>query len=125
MGLTETREGFIVQVCLNRNDDWRRRYLLGRCRCNLARLRCGPDRRNVLGGLLERDLEVVAEIGAALRAAAPAAAAEDVAEPEHAAEDVGQIAEVVEDRRIEARAATATSAAKIIILCSGTSAGYY
>ena len=50
------------------------------------------------------DLEVVAQIGAALRTAAPAVpGAEDVAEAEHAAEDVGEVAELVEDRRIETR----------------------
>ena len=42
------------------------------------------------GRLLERDLEVVAQIGAALRAAAPAAAAEQIAEAEHVAEDVAE-----------------------------------
>ena len=38
------------------------------------------------GGLLEGDLEVVAQIGTALRPAAPPPAAEDVAEPEGVAE---------------------------------------
>ena len=38
------------------------------------------------GGLLEGDLEVVAQVGAALRPAAPPPAAEDVAEPEDVAE---------------------------------------
>ena len=55
-------------------------------------VRLGPER-----GLLERQLEVVAQVGAAPRAAA--AAAEDVAEAEEVAEDV---AEVGEDRRVEA-----------------------
>ncbi len=54
---------------------------------------------------LERDLEVVAEVGAALRSAAPATAAEEIAEPEHAAENVREVAELAEDRRIEAGAA--------------------
>ena len=58
----------------------------------------------------ERDLEVVAEIGAALRAAAPSAAAEQIAEAEHVAEDVGEVAELVEDRRIEARATAGRAA---------------
>ena len=48
---------------------------------------------------LERDLEVVAQIGAALRAAAPAAAAEEIAEAEDVAEDVGEVVEVREDGR--------------------------
>ena len=43
---------------------------------------------------LERDLEVVAQIGAALRAAAAAAAAEQVAEAEHVAEAADEVAEV-------------------------------
>ena len=42
----------------------------------------------------KRDLEVVAQVGAALRAAAPAAAAEQIAEAEHVAEDVGEVAEL-------------------------------
>ena len=46
---------------------------------------------------LERDLEVVAQISAALRTAAPAAAAaEQIAEAEHVAEDVGEVAELLE-----------------------------
>ncbi len=59
------------------------------------------------GRFLEGDLEVVAQVGAALRPAPTALAAEHVAEAEHAAEDVGEVAEVVEDRRIEARPAPA------------------
>jgi hypothetical protein len=61
------------------------------------------DRRlGAFGGFLERNLEVVAQIGAALRAAAPpAAAAEQIAEAEHVAEDVREVAELGEDRRIE------------------------
>ena len=53
----------------------------------------------------KRDLEVVAQVGAALRAAAPAAAAEQIAEAEHVAEDVGEVAELAEHRRVEAGAA--------------------
>ena len=48
-------------------------------------------------GLLEPEVEVVAQVGAAPRAAA--AAAEGIAEPEEVAEDV---AEVREDRGVEA-----------------------
>ena len=55
-----------------------------------------------LGRFLKRNFEVVAEIGAALRATAPAAAAEEVAEAEHVAQDVGEVPELVEDRWIEA-----------------------
>ena len=68
--------------------------------------------RNLNGGFgaarrfLEADLEVVAQVGAALRPAAPAAAAaEQIAEAEHVAEDVGEVAELGEDRRIEPGAA--------------------
>ncbi len=64
-------------------------------------------RLDALGRFLERDLEVVAKIGAALRTAAPAAAAEEIAEAEHVAEDVGEVAELVEDRRIETCASAA------------------
>ena len=54
----------------------------------------------------ERDLEVVPQVGAAPRPAAPAsAAAKHVAEPEHVAEDIGEVAEFGEHGRIEARAA--------------------
>ena len=56
--------------------------------------RLGAGRR-----FLEGDLEVVAQIGAALRAAAPPAAAEDVAEAEHVAEAGEDVGEVGEDRR--------------------------
>src|SRR6185503_16889547 len=56
------------------------------------------------GRFLEADLEVVAQIGAALRPAAAASAAEEVAEAEHVAEDVGEVAEFGEDRRVEAAA---------------------
>ena len=56
---------------------------------------------------LERDLEVVAQVGAALRSAAPAAAAEQIAEAEHVAEDVGEVAELGEHRRVEPGAAPA------------------
>src|SRR4029077_20424305 len=63
------------------------------------------DRRlDALGGFFEADLEVVAKIGPTLRTAAAAIpGAKDIAEAEHAAEDVGEVAELVEDRRIEAR----------------------
>src|SRR6185295_388317 len=64
---------------------------------NLDR-RLGAARR-----FLEADLEVVAQVGAALRpAAAAATAAEQIAEPEHVAEDVGEIAELREHGRVEA-----------------------
>src|SRR5262249_52250245 len=53
---------------------------------------------------LERDLEVVAQVGAALRSAAPAPTAEQIAEAQHVAEDVGEVAELLEHRRVEARA---------------------
>ena len=53
---------------------------------------------------LERDLEVVTQIGAALRTAAAPRAAEQIAEPEDVAEAAENVAEVGEDRRIEARA---------------------
>ena len=62
--------------------------------------------------LVERDFEVVAEVGAALRPAAAAAAAEQVAEAEHVAEDVGEVAELVEDRRIESGARASRCAAR-------------
>jgi hypothetical protein len=51
--------------------------------------------------LFEGDLEVVAQIGAALRTAAAARAAEQIAEPEHVAEDVGEVAELLEHGGIE------------------------
>ena len=51
--------------------------------------------------LLERDLQVVAQVGAALRAAAPAAAAEEVAEAEDVAQAAEDVAEIGEDRRVE------------------------
>src|SRR5262249_10593168 len=54
-----------------------------------------------LGRLVERDLEVVAEIGPALRTAAPPSAAEEIAEAEHVPEDVGEVAELAEHGRIE------------------------
>ena len=56
--------------------------------------------------LLERDLEVVAEIGAALRPAA-AAAAEHAAEAEDVAEAAEDVVELGEDRRVEAGGAAA------------------
>src|SRR5207247_8701594 len=72
---------------------------------NLDR-RLGAARR-----FLEADLEVVPQVGAALRSAAPAAAAaEQVAEPEHVAEDVGEIAELRAHGRVETGAAARGSA---------------
>src|SRR5205814_8233218 len=62
------------------------------------------------GGLLERDLEVVAEIGAALRTAAPAALPEDVAEAEDVAEPREDVGEVGEDGRIESSGARSRAA---------------
>jgi hypothetical protein len=62
-----------------------------------------PDLRlRALGGRLEGDLEVVAQVGAAPRTAAPAA--EAVAEPEDVAEAAEDVAEVGEHRRVEALA---------------------
>ena len=55
-----------------------------------------------MGRLFERDLEIVAEIGAALRPAA-AAAAEDVAETEDVAEPAEDVLKPGEDGGIEAR----------------------
>ena len=54
--------------------------------------------------LLERDLEVVAEVAAALRTAAAASAAEQIAEPEDVAQAAKQILETLEDGRVEAGA---------------------
>ncbi len=56
-----------------------------------------PSRR-----LLERDLEVVAQVGAALRSAAPPPAAEHVAEAEDVAEPAEDVLEAGEDGGIEA-----------------------
>src|SRR5262249_4375510 len=61
-------------------------------------------------GLLERDLEVVAEIGPALRAAAATASAEEIAEAEDVAEAAEDVLEADEDARIESRAAAARDA---------------
>ena len=62
------------------------------------------DRRFGAGGrFLERDLEVVAQVRAALRTAAPAAAAEDIAEAEDVAETREDVGEVGEDRRDRSR----------------------
>src|SRR5262245_11888408 len=63
---------------------------------NLNR-RLGPDRR-----FFEGDLEVVAQIGAALRTAAAPAAAKEIAEAEDVAEPAKDVFEAGEDRRIEA-----------------------
>ena len=54
-----------------------------------------------VGGLLERDPEVVAKVGAALRPAA-AAVAEHPAEAEDVAEAAEDVVELGEDRRVEA-----------------------
>jgi len=62
-------------------------------------------RLGALGRGLEGDLEVVAQIGAAARPGA--AAAERVAEAEDVAEAAEDVAEVGEDRRIEALRAAA------------------
>ena len=51
----------------------------------------------------KRDLEVVAQVGPPLRAAAPALPAEQVAEPEDVPEPAEHVAEVGEDGRVEAR----------------------
>ena len=60
-------------------------------------------------GFLERDLEVVTQIGATLRSAATPGA-EQIAEPEHVAEDVGEIAEVSGSKPAPAPAAALTPA---------------
>jgi hypothetical protein len=61
------------------------------------------DRRfRALGGFLERDFEVVAQIGSALRTAAAPAAAEDVSEAEDVAQSSEDVLEAGEDRRVEA-----------------------
>ena len=62
-----------------------------------------------LGRFVERDLEVVAQIGAALRPAAPSAAAEEIAEAEDVAQAAEDVAEVGEDRRVEPARAAAPS----------------
>ena len=54
-----------------------------------------------LADFVERDLEVVAQVGAALRTAAAAAAAEDIAEAEDVAEAAEDVLEAGEDGRIE------------------------
>src|SRR5262245_24679101 len=62
------------------------------------------DRRLDAGGrFFERDLEVVAQVRAALRASAPASRSEDVAEPEDVAQAREDVREVGEDGRIETR----------------------
>ena len=63
------------------------------------------DRRlDAFGRFFEGDLEVVAQVGPRCGAAAAAAAAEQIAEPEHVAQAAEDVAEVGEDRRIEAGA---------------------
>ena len=62
------------------------------------------DRRlGAARGLLEADLEVVAQIGALLRAAAPAAAAEQIAKTEDVAESAEDVLEADEDGRDRTR----------------------
>src|SRR5207247_5576223 len=56
-------------------------------------------------GFLESDLEIVAEIGAALCAPTPPAAPEHIPEPEDVAEIAEQIFEAAEGRRVETGAA--------------------
>src|SRR4051812_1369789 len=56
----------------------------------------------LLGGFHEGDLEVVPQIGAALRPAATTAGTEDVAEAEDISETTEDVLEAGEDRRIEA-----------------------
>src|SRR5262249_7471977 len=63
-------------------------------------------RFNAFRGFFERDLQVVAKIGAALRTTPAALVAEEIAESEHVPEDVGEVAELVEHRRIEPGDAT-------------------
>ena len=63
-----------------------------------------------LGRLVERDLQVVAQVGAALRAAAPAPAAEDVAEAEDVAQAAEDVLEAGEDGRVEAAGGGAAEA---------------
>jgi hypothetical protein len=63
------------------------------------------DRFGAPGRFLERDFQVVAEIGATLRSASSAsAAAEQIAEAEDVAEPAEDVFEAVEDRRVEASA---------------------
>jgi hypothetical protein len=78
----------------------------------LARLLAGNLHRGLgaLGGFDEGNLEVVAQIGAALRAAAPAAAAEDVAEAEHVAQAAEDVLEAGEDVGIDAAGGGAAQA---------------
>src|SRR4029450_12352993 len=59
---------------------------------------------------LEGDLEVVAQIGAALRAATPAPPAKDVAEAEESAETAEDVFEPGEHGRIESACARARAA---------------
>ena len=89
-----------------RAGGWRRTRRRSGARAGFAGLltrdldgRLGPSRR-----LLERDLEIVAEVAAALRTAAAASAAEQIAEPEHVAQPAKQILETLEDGRVEASA---------------------
>ena len=65
------------------------------------------DGLGALRRFLEGDLEVVAQIGAALRTAAARAAAEQIAEAEDVAEAAEDVFEAGEDARIEAARARA------------------
>jgi hypothetical protein len=84
----------------------RNRLRAWRCAVSTARLarhlpRDLNRRFDALRGLGERDLEVVAQIGAALWAAAPAAAAEDIAKAENVAEAAEDVLEAAERVGIE------------------------
>ena len=75
-----------------------------RALARLARLFSRNDDRcfGAFRGLVEGDLEIVAEVGASLRpAAAPPAAAEDLAEAEHVTETGEDVRKVREDRGVE------------------------
>src|ERR1035437_119037 len=88
--------------------DGRRRSRRGaRAVACLAVLLAGNlDRRfGAACGFFEGDLEVVPQIGAALRPAAAAAAAQQIAEPEDVAQTAENVFEPGEDRRIESAAA--------------------
>src|SRR6185503_20102988 len=67
------------------------------------------DRRlHTLGGFVERDLEVVPEVDAALRAAAPALPAEHLADAKYVAETAEDVLEAGENRRVEPAGRRAT-----------------
>jgi hypothetical protein len=72
------------------------------------------DRRlGALGRFFERDLQVVPQVGAALRAAAPSAAAENVAEAKQVAEVAEDVFEAGERRRVESARADARADARV------------